>query len=827
MIHITKFMAAAFIAVAAGMAATAQNDSTCIYLAASSDGQSGLVMLLSNGNRDNNSYSWSDKGLHQRITGSDFGAWGSGKKMYNPRVFRDTADGSWHLLFDVDRKGSACSYSFSPDLLTWSVQEYRYPEEARNMIPETAIPGKQADYPLPDGKSAHGTIFKVEKSVVDLVRNHQNYRNQLNSKYSERTQEDSWRFDGIREVDMTIKLHPEQTKNISDKFIGIFFEDINYAADGGLYAELIQNRDFEYSPADRSGDSKWHATREWSLSDSSAMKATIKTENPLHANTPHYLHLLTPGSAKYTLSNNGYDGIAVKNNNIYNVSIWVRSDKTNDITVTLRNPEGENIGSCRLKLKDTGIWSNLTGRIKARKNCDRARLHISASRQTELDIDMVSLMPEETFKGRTNGLRKDLAQTLADLKPRFVRFPGGCVAHGDGIDNMYDWKGSIGPLQERTGKRNLWGYHQTRGLGYYEYFQFCEDIGASPLPVLAAGVPCQNSSTHSRYSHDVLTGNGQQCGIPMEDMPAYINEILDLIEYANGDSTTTWGRKRAEAGHPEPFGLTMIGIGNEDIITEAFKARFLMINKAVKERYPDIEMIGTVGPFYEGPDYVAGWDLARENNIDAVDEHYYVSPGWFIHNGDYYDSYDRNGTKVYLGEYASHVPDRASSLEAALSTALYLTNVERNADVVTMTSYAPLLAKENHTQWRPDLIYFNNTGIKLTPDYYVQKMYGNNSGTKYIPTTRTLSNNNNDIALRLGESAVIDTESGDTIIRLVNMTPLIVKTDIGIKSHAIVTILTGNPEETDVCEKINEMEINDIYDQPAYSFSVLRFRNRK
>lgn len=825
MIHIRHFMTSAILTGVIWSSATAQSDSTYIYLGASTDGLSGLVVLQSPSQGDN--AKWTNHGIDLRLTGSDFGAWGSGKKMFNPRVFRDSVNGRWHLLFDVDKEGTACSYSSSPDLLNWSVQEYRYPAEALKMIPETATEGQPADYPLSDEKKACGSVFKVEKNVVDRIHDYRNFRNQLHSKYGERTSEDPWRFNGIDNVEMTLTMQPEKAKTISDKFIGIFFEDINYAADGGLYAELIQNRDFEYSPADRGGDKKWHATREWSLSDSSAMNACIRTDSPLHVNNPHYLRLTTPGSNKYSLINNGYDGITIKRDNIYNVSIWARSDKSNDLTVMLKNSDGKVIGSCRLKLKNTGEWNNLTGTIKARDNSNNARMEIALSRNGYADLDMISLMPKETFRGHANGLRKDLAQTLADLKPKFVRFPGGCVAHGDGIDNMYDWKGSIGKLQKRTGKRNLWGYHQTRGLGYFEYFQFCEDIGASPLPVIAAGVPCQNSSTHSHYSHDILTGNGQQCGIPMEDMPGYIDDILDLIEYANGDSTSTWGRKRAEAGHPEPFGLKMIGIGNEDIITDAFKVRFMMINNAIKERYPDIEVIGTVGPFYEGPDYEAGWELARANRLDAVDEHYYVSPGWYIHNGNYYDNYDRNGTKVYLGEYASHVPDRASSLEAALSTALYLTNVERNADVVTMTSYAPLLAKENHTQWRPDLIYFNNNEIKLTPDYYVQKMYGNNSGTRYVPTTRTLSCQNADLALRLGESVVIDPETGDTIIRLVNMSPVTVRTDIGTTGNATVTLLAGNPADTDTKEVISEMNIDGIYTQPAYSFSVLRFRNNR
>ena len=823
MIHLKNLATAAAAAMIAAGAA-AQNDSTYNYLYATDDGTSGLTMLES---EKSDRCIWSDKTKGIRLTGSDFAAWGSGKKMYRPKVYRDAADNSWHLVFNVDKDGTASSYNSSADLIGWTVQEYRYPADALAMVPATATEGRELNTTL-NGKAVSGTIFKVEKGVVDRIKDHKNYRLQVEARNKERTSEDVWRFAGLDTVTMTLSPMYAQAKPISDKFIGIFFEDINYAADGGLYAELVQNRDFEYSPADRGGDKKWNATKAWSLSDSTHMSAEIKTEMPIHANNSHYLRLTSPAGDKYRLINEGYDGIVVKKGHIYNVSVFMRADKPNGVKIALVNADGKQIGRCNLKSRATGEWVKLEGTIKADADCSAARLGLSLDKSGSVDVDMGSVMPEETFKGHRNGLRPDLAQVLSDLKPRFVRFPGGCVAHGDGIDNMYDWKGSTGKLEERTGKRNLWGYHQTRGLGYHEYFQFCEDIDAEPLPVLAAGVPCQNSSTPSHLSHDVLTTGGQQCGIPMADMPAYIKDILDLIEYANGDVTTTWGKKRAEAGHPEPFGLKMIGIGNEDIISDAFKERFVMIYDAIKAKHPEIEIIGTVGPFHEGSDYEAGWELARKHNFDAVDEHYYVSPGWFIHNGDYYDNYQRNATKVYLGEYASHVPSRASSLEAALSTALYLTNVERNADVVTMTSYAPLLAKKNHTQWRPDLIYFDNETITLTPDYYVQKMYGNNAGTSYVPATRTLSSNNTDLGLRLGNSIVVDETTGDIIVRLVNMTPVVVKTNLGISGEAELTLLTGDPEDTDVAETKSHIDIADgMYEQAPYSFSVLRFKNRR
>ena len=425
-----------------------------------------------------------------------------------------------------------------------------------------------------------------------------------------------------------------------------------------------------------------------------------------------------------------------------------------------------------------------------------------------------------------------MAQALADLHPRFVRFPGGCVAHGDGVDNIYDWKGSIGPLEARKPLRNLWGYHQTRGLGYFEYFQFCEDIGAEPVPVLAAGVPCQNSGTCSHHSKDEIGCKGQQRGIPMDEMPVYIQDVLDLIEYANGDARKTeWGRKRAEAGHPKSFNLKYIGIGNEDLITEVFEERFTMIYKAVREKYPEVTVIGTVGPFYEGTDYDKGWKLATRLDVPMVDEHYYVAPGWFIHNQDYYDRYDRNKSKVYLGEYAAHLPGRPSNLETALAEALYLTAVERNADVVAMTSYAPLLAKEGYTQWRPDLIYFNNKEVKPTVDYYTQQMYGQNAGNEYFASTITLDNGLDAVKKRVGVSVVKDPMTGDYIVKLVNMLPVEVSSKIELEGVTLVNptaqkiVLAGNPKDEDVTPITEDFEVQEHgfdYTLPSYSFTVIR-----
>ena len=575
-----------------------------------------------------------------------------------------------------------------------------------------------------------------------------------------------------------------------------------------------------------------------------AAAVTIATADPIHPNNPHYAVLeARPGVA---LQNDGFDGISLKKGEKYDFSLFARvapGSKGGKVVVCLLDQTGREIARSSVNVSSKE-WKKQQTVLTANADVRAAVLSLQPQTVGTLHLDMVSLFPQNTFKGHKNGLRADLAQTLADLHPRFVRFPGGCVAHGDGIDNIYDWKGSIGPLEARKPLRNLWGYHQTRGLGYFEYFRFCEDIGAEPLPVLAAGVPCQNSGTHSHYADNCPQGAnaelmryGQQGGIPMEDMPAYIQDVLDLIEYANGDARrTVWGRKRAEAGHPKPFNLKYIGIGNEDMITEVFEERFAMIYKAVREKHPEITVVGTVGPFYEGTDYAEGWRLATELGVPMVDEHYYVDPGWMIHNQDYYDRYDRTKSKVYLGEYAAHLPGRPNNIETALAEALYLTSVERNADVVEMTSYAPLLAKEGHTQWNPDLIYFNNTEVKPTVGYYTQQMYGQNAGTHYITSHVALSNGQEAVRKRIGVSVVKDEATGDHIVKLVNLLPVEVSSTVKLKDidlqnpSAVKTLLTGDPKDKQARSVTSAFDIGDAefpYVLPAYSFTVIRIHQNK
>ena len=793
--------------------ATPDSVSLFAYATRGDDGRSGLRFAWSMDGKH-----WFEIGQNYGYLRCDYSRWGSQKKMLDPNL-KQLPGGEWLCVWklnDHDGYGQARS----KDLIYWEAQQY---PRTTSDFEGTRVKAKIA------GHEETGTVSQVPWSVVDgLTQTYE--RNQYrNSLYGERPVQDKERFAGLKSVKATVTAQPEETKEISDLLMGIFFEDINYSADGGLYAELIQNRDFEYDPSDREGDKNWNSTHSWKLEGENAT-FTISTSDPIHPNNPHYAVLKTnqPGAA---LTNTGFDGIALKAGEKYDFSLFARipeGSKSGKLLVRLVDADGTVQGETTVTVSSRS-WKTYKAVLTAKTSAD-TRLELRPQSAGEIELDMISLFPQNTFKGRKNGLRPDLAQTLADMHPRFVRFPGGCVAHGDGLKNIYQWKNTIGPLEARKPARNLWGYHQSMGLGYYEYFQFCEDIGAEPLPVLAAGVPCQNSACHGD-----LRG-GQQGGIPMSEMGAYIQDILDLIEWANGDARKTkWGKIRAESGHPKPFNLKYIGIGNEDLITDVFEERFTMIYLAIKEKYPEIIVVGTVGPFNEGTDYVEGWKLADKLGVPMVDEHYYQSPGWFLHNQDFYDKYDRSKkTKVYLGEYATHIPGRRANMETALTEALYLAALERNGDVVHMSSYAPLLAKDGRTQWNPDLIYFNNREVRPTTGYYVQKLYGQHAGDHYIPSQVNLDNQDSRVKLRVGSSIVRDSKTGDVIVKLVNLLPVSIETDVrlpgmdGIQSSATRTVLAGAPEATPL-PVTDTIEAGTSFKQelPAYSFTVIRLKTQK
>jgi len=644
---------------------------------------------------------------------------------------------------------------------------------------------------------------------------------------------------GVYAQKATLTIHASGPgKAISPDLVGIFFEDLNYAADGGLYAELIQNRSFEYSPVEQSS---WHPLSFWELQKRGAGDGSVGVANArsIHENNPHYalLTIRTPGDG-VGIANTGYGGIPLKEGETYEASFWAyqaymgvmwgRGDNSKPMPVSLRleTRDGDVLAEARMEVLGRD-WRKVTERLTPTRTVNDARLVLLAHAQGGLCIDMVSLFPVKTFRNRPNGLRADLAQALADLNPKFVRFPGGCLVHAGSPRRYYNWKDTIGPVeQRRAGPNYAWGYHQTMGLGYFEYFQFCQDIGAKPIPIVSAGVSCQ----HAGHS----PGRGQE-GLPLEEMPAYIQDVLDLIEWANGPATSKWGAIRAAAGHPEPFSLKYLGVGNEEAVTPLFKERFQMIYEAIKAKHPEIVVIGTAGPFASGEDFDNGWAFARERNLAMVDEHYYVSPQWFWDNLHRYDNYDRKGAKVYVGEYAAHDRNRQrNTLRSAVAEAAGLTSFERNGDVVHFTSYAPLLARRGHTQWHPDLIYFTGTDVFRTANYYVQQLFGQNSGDRCLETTFSSGD-----ASRWAASTVIDSRSGDLIVKIVNGAGDSREIDVrlvglprDVSLRAVKTVLTG-PEADAVNEdgkppviapasSTETLKPDFAYTAPACSVTVFR-----
>jgi alpha-N-arabinofuranosidase len=632
------------------------------------------------------------------------------------------------------------------------------------------------------------------------------------------------------------KQNSAGSKPISADLFGIFFEDLNYAADGGLYAELIQNRSFEYSASDRK---EWHPLTAWEYTTEGFGYGTISVETslPVHKNNPHYvvLNVEDQGQQGVGLTNKGFDGIVVKSGEKYNFSVFIRQLSNDAIPLKIQLKSKKGILSDSIMFSTSSRdWKKYTGTLTASQSDDSAALVLVANTKGKLALDNISLFPQNTFKNRPNGLRADLGQAIADLHPKFMRFPGGCLVHGDGLGNIYQWKNTIGTVEERIEQRSIWGYHQSVGLGYFEYFQFCEDIGAKPLPVVAAGVSCQNSGGTWR-----IGGTGQR-GLPLDDMKEYIQDILDLIEYANGPVTSTWGAKRAAAGHPQPFRLEYIGIGNEDKQTAVFRERFKMIYDVVKAKHPEITVIGTTGPFHSGEDYEEGWRFANELKLPMVDEHYYEKPDWFLNNQKRYDSYNRNASKVYVGEYAAHDVNRKNTLRSALAEAAYMTSLERSGDVVRFASYAPLLARKGHTQWNPNLIYFNGTQVCLTINYYVQQLFSQNQGNVYFSNiiTTTLP----DTAKTFAASCVKDSKTGDIILKLVNtgLTGIKAKINLArlgaIQSTASIAVLTGDPMAENSCEasknlvpKTSTYTVSKsfVYPAPANSLTVIRIKTKK
>ena len=638
-------------------------------------------------------------------------------------------------------------------------------------------------------------------------------------------------------VSVAVKAQPvKEGKKISPGLFGLFFEDINYSADGGLYAELVQNRSFEYNPTEQR---EWNPFSYWEYVSPgfSYGRISVETSSPIHLNNPHYIVLDVEHvghEAKYKgesgvgIKNYGFDGIAIKAGDTYNLSLFIRQLSTEPVTIcaSFQTQKGKILTENTFSTS-SGDWKKYTVSLIPSESNDSATLEILVTTTGKIAMDVVSLFPEKTFKNRPNGMRADLAQILADMKPRFIRFPGGCLVHGDGLGNMYRWKNTIGPVEQRKEQRNIWGYHQTAGLGYFEYFQFCEDIGAKPLPVLPAAVSCQNSGGTWR-----IGGTGQKA-LPIDEMKDYIQEVLDLIEWANGPATSTWGAKRAAAGHPAPFNLEYVGVGNEDKITPEFEERFKMIFDALKAKHPEITVIGTVGPGQDGDDFTKGWNLADELKLPVVDEHYYTNPDWFLANQCRYDTYERDATRVYLGEYASW----GNKLLNAIAEAAYMTSLERNGDVVSMASYAPLFAKKGHTQWKTDMIFFDNVNICPTPNYYVQKMFSTNQGDMYFDHVIIKDENDSSQAV----SCVLDSRTGDIILKMVNAGtgPEIMKINLAafkkIFPVAEQMVLAGDANDENTFENprnvvpvVTALKVSKAFDYtaPATSLTIIRIKTK-
>ena len=633
---------------------------------------------------------------------------------------------------------------------------------------------------------------------------------------------------------------PAGGKAISDELIGIFFEDISSSADGGLYAELIQNGSFEFSPVERDG---WGPGTAWRMvrpGHSTGYMEPMQL-NPIHPNNPNYMHLHTERAKQYYdyngwtgfgISNNGFDGINVKKDAKYDFSAFFRNVKGDAkkvrvvLTVTQGFGQQRSLGEVEFTVSNSS-WNKFSATITATEDAPNASLQILCLTVGDMDVDMVSLMPQDTYMG--HGLRKDLAQALADLKPKFMRFPGGCVVHGggDGFWNTYRWKTTVGPKETRKQQKNTWGYHQSVGLGYFEYFQFCEDVGMEPLPILPCGVSCQGANGGWN-----MRGQAQDV-VPMSEMDEWVDEALDLIEWANGDVTTKWGKVRADAGHPKPFNLKYLGLGNEEKISPEFIERFKYIYNKVTKAHPEIVIVGTAGPGSHpgNGDYEAGWKLAEETGMPIMDEHYYEQKEYFI-NSRQYDDYPRNRkTKVYLGEYAA----KDKKLQDALAEALYLLHVERNGDVVCMTSYAPLFARKNATNWNPDLIYFDNERPFLTCSYYVQQMFGQSAGQYYYGDCVKIENADEKLN---GQTVILNVKTRELFVKVCNDTADKKTATVNLsrfkslKPVATKTTLSGQPADENNFDQQPIAPVNETVkaskkmtlDLPPYSFTMLTIK---
>ena len=583
---------------------------------------------------------------------------------------------------------------------------------------------------------------------------------------------------------------------------GIFFEDINYAADGGLYGELVKNRSFEFPDALMG----WKAFG----------KFEVKNDGPFER-CPHYVVLGYSGhnDAATGLQNEGYFGIGIEKAEDYRFSVWAKAvsgDATVEVSLVDESTMEEHQEFATAELKVSGNeWKKYELVLKAPKTVQKANLRLLLKGKNSVALEHVSLFPKHTFKDRDNGMRRDLAQALYDLHPGVFRFPGGCIVEGSSLEQRYQWKNSIGPVENRPLNGNRWlstfnyrlfpDYYQSYGLGFYEYFLLSEDIGAEPLPVLNVGMACQYQNWNNPKAH-----------VPVDSLQPYIQDCLDLIEFANGDVNTTWGKKRAEMGHPAPFNLKFLAVGNEQW-DNLYYERLRPFVKAIKAKYPNIKLIGTSGPDSEGEMFDKGWKAMKELKADLVDEHFYRDEHWFLSHGLRYEGYDRKGPKVFAGEYACHGKGKKwNHFETSLYEAAFMTDLERNADVVDMATYAPLFAHVDGWQWRPDMIWYDNTRMFKTVSYYVQQMYACNKGTNVLPLTM----NGKAVAGQEGQdglfaSAVVDKQKGEVIVKVANTSDKTQEVTLnlnglkGSRSASLTTLQCDNMDAENTLDNPNKI----------------------
>lgn len=583
---------------------------------------------------------------------------------------------------------------------------------------------------------------------------------------------------------------------------GIFFEDINYAADGGLYGELVKNRSFEFPDALMG----WKAFG----------KFEVKNDGPFER-CPHYVVLGYSGhnDAATGLQNEGYFGIGIEKAEDYRFSVWAKAvsgDATVEVSLVDENTMEEHQEFATAELKVSGNeWKKYELVLKPTKTVQKANLRLLLKGKNSVALEHVSLFPKHTFKDRDNGMRRDLAQALYDLHPGVFRFPGGCIVEGSSLEQRYQWKNSIGPVENRPLNGNRWlstfnyrlfpDYYQSYGLGFYEYFLLSEDIGAEPLPVLNVGMACQYQNWNNPKAH-----------VPVDSLQPYIQDCLDLIEFANGDVNTTWGKKRAEMGHPAPFNLKFLAVGNEQW-DNLYYERLRPFVKAIKAKYPNIKLIGTSGPDSEGEMFDKGWKAMKELKADLVDEHFYRDEHWFLSHGLRYEGYDRKGPKVFAGEYACHGKGKKwNHFETSLYEAAFMTDLERNADVVDMATYAPLFAHVDGWQWRPDMIWYDNTRMFKTVSYYVQQMYACNKGTNVLPLTM----NGKAVAGQEGQdglfaSAVVDKQKGEVIVKVANTSDKTQEVTLnlnglkGSRSASLTTLQCDNMDAENTLDNPNKI----------------------